>query len=145
VSDVSKTKMTRETPTIDLGERAAASGDKEAAQEVVVMLLQDKRSSCEGGTSALGQAASGESHPFPMVATRDIGETAADALLGPPSVTQWIELSGPREYSFVDAAEAASRILGRTARATPMPLEALVPALTQFGLTFPSPSIGRWR
>ena len=77
----------------------------------------------------------GESHPFPMVATRDIGTVAADALLAPPAATQWIELSGPREYSFVDAAAAASRILGRTVKATPVPLDAIVPTLTRLGFT----------
>jgi uncharacterized protein YbjT (DUF2867 family) len=77
----------------------------------------------------------GEGHPFPMVATRDIGDNAADALLAPPSATQWIELSGPREYSFVDAAAAASRVLGRTVKATPVPLDATVPTLTQLGFS----------
>ena len=77
----------------------------------------------------------GESHPFPMVATRDIGDTAADALLAPPAATQWIELSGPKEYSFLDAAAAASRILGRTVKATPVPLDAVVATLTRFGLS----------
>jgi uncharacterized protein YbjT (DUF2867 family) len=77
----------------------------------------------------------GESHPFPMVATRDIGDTAADALLASPAATQWIELSGPREYSFVDAAAAASRILGRTVKATAVPLDAMVPTLTRFGFS----------
>src|SRR5437763_6752058 len=74
----------------------------------------------------------GESYAFPMVATRDIGDVAADALLTPPTATQWIELSGPREYSFVEASAAASRILGRTVKATPMPLDAVVPMLTRF-------------
>jgi len=59
----------------------------------------------EGVLPVLG---GGENHPFPMVATRDIGDVAADALLAPPAATQWIELSGPRSYSFVDA--AAGRI-----------------------------------
>ena len=77
----------------------------------------------------------GESYPFPMVATHDIGDVAAEALLAPPAATQWIELSGPREYSFVDAAEAASRILGRTVKATPVPLDAVVPTLTKFGFS----------
>ena len=77
----------------------------------------------------------GESHPFPMVATRDIGNVAADALLAPPAATQWIELSGPQEYSFVDAAAAASKILGRTVKASPVPLDAVVSTLTSFGFS----------
>jgi uncharacterized protein YbjT (DUF2867 family) len=77
----------------------------------------------------------GESHPFPMVATRDIGNVAADALLAPPASTQWIELSGPEEYSFADAAAVASKILGRTVKPTPLPLDAVVPTLTKVGFS----------
>jgi uncharacterized protein YbjT (DUF2867 family) len=77
----------------------------------------------------------GESHPFPMVATADIGGVAADALLSPPGATQTIELSGPKEYSFTDAAAAASRILGRTVKVAPIPMDAVVPTLTRFGFS----------
>jgi len=70
-----------------------------------------------------------------MVATRDIGDVAADALLAPPAATQWIELSGPKEYSFADAAAAATKILGRPVKATPVPLDAMVPTLTKFGFS----------
>lgn len=77
----------------------------------------------------------GETHPFPMVATRDIGNVAADALLAAPSATHWTELQGPREYSFADAAAAASKILGRPVKATPVPLEAMVPTLTKLGFS----------
>jgi uncharacterized protein YbjT (DUF2867 family) len=78
----------------------------------------------------------GEGHPFPMVATGDIGETAADAILSPPSAAhQWIELSGPREYSFNDAAAEAAAILGRPVKATALPIDALVPTMTQFGFS----------
>jgi uncharacterized protein YbjT (DUF2867 family) len=77
----------------------------------------------------------GESHPFPMVATRDIGDVAADALLAPPVATQWIELAGPRDYSFADAAAIASRILGRGVKATAVPLDGIVPTLTGLGFS----------
>jgi uncharacterized protein YbjT (DUF2867 family) len=77
----------------------------------------------------------GEGYPFPMVASRDIGQAAADALLSPPSATQWIELHGPRDYSFVDAAAAASQILGRTIKATALPIEQMVPTLTKLGFS----------
>jgi uncharacterized protein YbjT (DUF2867 family) len=77
----------------------------------------------------------GETYPFPMVATRDIGETAAGALLAPPDATQWIELSGPQEYSFAEAAAAASQILGRAVQALPMPLDQIVSALTKVGFS----------
>jgi uncharacterized protein YbjT (DUF2867 family) len=78
----------------------------------------------------------GEGYPFPMVATRDIGEVAADAILSPPSSAhQWIELSGPREYSFNDAAAEAAAILGRPVTATALPIDALVPTMMQFGMS----------
>src|SRR5207244_2497014 len=37
---------------------------------------------------------------IPMVATQDIGETAAWSLLDPPTKTQVIELAGPIDYSM---------------------------------------------
>jgi len=77
----------------------------------------------------------GEGYAFPMVATRDIGEIAADAILAPPSAHQWIELSGPREYSFNDAAAEAAAILRRSVKATALPIDALVPTMTQFGVS----------
>lgn len=77
----------------------------------------------------------GEDQPFTMVATHDIAEVAAGALLDPPGETSWIELSGPREYSFAEAAAEASTLLGRPVKATAVPLDALVPTLTRFGMT----------
>jgi uncharacterized protein YbjT (DUF2867 family) len=77
----------------------------------------------------------GETYPFPMVATRDIGETAARALLEPPAATQWLELHGPRDYSFVDAAAAATRIVGKPVTATAVPIDAMVPTLTKLGFS----------
>jgi uncharacterized protein YbjT (DUF2867 family) len=77
----------------------------------------------------------GETYPFPMVATRDIGETAAAALLAPPSATEWIELHGPRDYSMVDAAATASQILGRPVTAKALPIEQMVPTLTKLGMS----------
>ena len=77
----------------------------------------------------------GEGFRFPMIATRDIGEVAAAAMVSPPSAHQWIELSGPKEYSFNDAAAEATTILGRPVKATPLPIEAMVPTMTQFGVS----------
>jgi uncharacterized protein YbjT (DUF2867 family) len=77
----------------------------------------------------------GETYPFPMVATRDIGDTAAAALAAPPSAHDWIELSGPKEYSFEDAATEATAIVGRTVKATALPIEAMVPTMMQFGIS----------
>jgi len=77
----------------------------------------------------------GEGYPFPMVATHDIGLVAADALLAPPKEHGVIELSGPKEYSFADAAAAASKILGRDVKPLVLPIDAMVPTLTQFGIS----------
>ncbi|HTJ80516.1 MAG TPA: NmrA family NAD(P)-binding protein [Polyangiaceae bacterium] len=77
----------------------------------------------------------GEAHRFPMIASRDIADVAADALLAPPSTTEWIELRGPRDYSWVDAAAIASKVLGREVTATPLPLDAVVPILTGAGFS----------
>lgn len=77
----------------------------------------------------------GESYPFPMVATRDIGKVAAEALLSPPAKTQVIELMGPKEYSLVDAANEASTIIGKPVKAVPLPIDGLVPALTGMGVS----------
>ncbi len=77
----------------------------------------------------------GETYPFPMVATRDIAEVAAEALLATPSATEWIELSGPREYSMVDAAAEASTLTKREVKATVLPIDALVPTMMQYGLS----------
>jgi len=77
----------------------------------------------------------GENYPFPMVATQDIGRVAAEALLAPPSAHQWIELSGPKEQSMADAAAIASEILGRSVKPLVLPIDAMVPTLTGFGLS----------
>ena len=71
---------------------------------------------------------------FPMVATRDIGEVAAQALKSPPAETQIIELAGPQDYSFTDAAAAFAQALGKPVSAVPVPPAGIVPALTQAGV-----------
>lgn len=77
----------------------------------------------------------GEGYPFPMVATHDIGVVAAEALLAPPKEHRWIELSGPKEYSMADAATIASKLLGRPVKPLVLPIDAMVPTLTQFGFS----------
>lgn len=77
----------------------------------------------------------GESYPFPMVATRDIAELAAEALLDPATQTRWYELSGPKDYSLADAASEASAIVGRPVKAVALPIEQLVPTFTSFGMS----------
>ncbi len=73
----------------------------------------------------------GEHHAFPMIAARDIAAAAVEALLAPAATSRVIELRGPRDYSYADAAAIASKLLGRTVTATPAPLEAMAPALVQ--------------
>ena len=79
-------------------------------------------------------AVSNPRHAFPMVASQDIGEAAAQALLHPPASNEVIELSGPQEYSLADAAAAFSQTLGKTINVVPIPPEGIVPALTQSGM-----------
>jgi uncharacterized protein YbjT (DUF2867 family) len=71
---------------------------------------------------------------IPMVSTRDIGRVAAEALLAPPSGRRVIELAGPRDASFDDAAAELTRLLGREVRAVRLPQEAVVPALVEAGM-----------
>lgn len=71
---------------------------------------------------------------FPMIATRDIGEVAAQALLSPPAESQFIELAGPKDYSFTDAAAAFCQALGKPVSAVAIPPEGIVAALTQAGV-----------
>lgn len=74
-------------------------------------------------------------YPFPMIATKDIGDVAADALLNPPAQSEIIELQGPADRSFTDAANTASKILGRDVKPLPLPLDQLVPALQKVGIS----------
>jgi uncharacterized protein YbjT (DUF2867 family) len=72
---------------------------------------------------------------IPMVATRDIGIVAANALAEGASGKSVIELSGPREYSPRDVAAALSRITGKTVTVQQGPEEAMIGALTGAGLS----------
>src|SRR5262249_51766138 len=72
---------------------------------------------------------------IPMVATRDIGRVAARALLEPPGQTQIINLAGPVDYSFNDAANEYSRVLGKAITATHVPAEGIAPLLVQAGIS----------
>lgn len=72
---------------------------------------------------------------FPMIATKDIGTVAAEALLAPPSATEIIELSGPEPYSFEDAAKVASKLVGREVKTATLPIERLSPTLQSFGIS----------
>lgn len=70
---------------------------------------------------------------IPTVATRDIGEAAAQALLEGPRGIRVIELAGPKDLSPADVAAALSQLLGREIKAIHAPLDAVVPTFTSFG------------
>ena len=72
---------------------------------------------------------------IPMVATRDVGLTAAEVLLsGPKGRRHVIELAGPKDASPEDVAAALGEVLGRTITVGEVPHEAQVPTLTSMGL-----------
>jgi uncharacterized protein YbjT (DUF2867 family) len=73
------------------------------------------------------------SYAFPMVATKDIGQVAAQALVEGGKGVQIIELSGPKEYSMNDVAAAFAKALDRPVKTVVNPLSGLVPAMTQMG------------
>ncbi len=58
-----------------------------------------------------------------MVATRDIGTTAARALLDGPRGTRIIELGGPAEVSPAEVATTLGKLLGRDVNVVEVPLE----------------------
>jgi uncharacterized protein YbjT (DUF2867 family) len=72
---------------------------------------------------------------IPMVATRDIGRTAADALLKPAQGRRIIELAGPQDYSPEDIASVLSSLLNREVRLQHLPLSAAVETFK--GMGFP--------
>ena len=72
---------------------------------------------------------------IPMVASADIGRTAAELLLEPATGTRVVELTAMRDWSPADVARDLSALLGRTLSPQVGPLEAVVPALTGMGMT----------
>lgn len=69
----------------------------------------------------------------PTVATKDIGETAAKALLEPAD-RQIIELSGPEEYSPTEVAAELSQIIGKQIALANVPREQHQAALEGAGV-----------
>lgn len=70
-----------------------------------------------------------------MIATADIGRTAAQALLEPPVHKEIIELEALQESSYADAARILARHLGRPVEAVRVPDEGAIPALVEGGLS----------
>ena len=75
------------------------------------------------------------SHRISMIATADIGRTAAQVLLEPPVHNEVVELEALRESSYADAARILARLLGRPVEAVRVPHEGVVPALLQAGFS----------
>ena len=73
---------------------------------------------------------------IPMVATRDIGITAAHALLDNAKHTgnRVIELSGPEDYSTEDVAAVFGKLLNKEVSVFPVPRKARVGAMEQAGI-----------
>ena len=60
-------------------------------------------------------------HPIPMVATADIGRTAADLLRESWTGLRIVELEGPRRYSANDVAAGFAEAVGHPVRMEPVP------------------------
>jgi uncharacterized protein YbjT (DUF2867 family) len=75
------------------------------------------------------------SRTLPMVASRDIGETIARALLDGPRGTRIIELGGPAEVSPAEVAATFGRIFGRPVKVAEVPLEAAVATFSSLGFS----------
>lgn len=71
----------------------------------------------------------------PMVATRDIGLVAAEALLEGPKGHAIIELEGPVRVSPKDAAEIVAKITGKPIALQEAPEAAIVEAFMGFGMS----------
>jgi NAD(P)H dehydrogenase (quinone) len=71
--------------------------------------------------------------PFHMVATVDIGKTAAELLIEPAQATTAVQLAGPPR-SFNDAARILSEIVNKPVRAVESPVSGMAQALQSFGI-----------
>jgi uncharacterized protein YbjT (DUF2867 family) len=72
---------------------------------------------------------------FSQVATRDIGETAARALLESPREHRVIELAGPRDLSPDEIAATVGKMLGREVKPIHVAGEKIIETLRGFGIS----------
>lgn len=72
----------------------------------------------------------------PMIATRDIGTIAAEALLRPPAATEVVDLIGPAS-SEQDVADHLAALLGRSLQVVAIPRGGWVDAMVDAGLPAP--------
>jgi NAD(P)H dehydrogenase (quinone) len=77
--------------------------------------------------------------PFPMVATADVGRTAAELLQETWTGRRTFELEGPRRVSPDDIAAAFSKILGRPVRIEAVPRESWEDLFKSQGMKNPTP------
>jgi NAD(P)H dehydrogenase (quinone) len=73
-------------------------------------------------------------HPFPLVATDDIGRIGAELLLQTWQGTRFIEISGPTYYSSNDVAAALEKALDQPVTGVAVPREMWVDTLAQHGM-----------
>ncbi len=72
---------------------------------------------------------------IPMIATKDIGTTAAQLLIEGASKTTVVNLHGPAEHDPADVAKTLGKILGKDVNVVFVPEAGRVGALTAAGLT----------
>lgn len=72
---------------------------------------------------------------IPMIATKDIGATAAKLLVEGPGKPSIVNLHGPAEYTPSDVAATLAKILGKPVNVVLVPEAGRVGALTGAGLT----------
>lgn len=77
--------------------------------------------------------------PIPMVATEDVGRTAAQMLLSPGDGPRVVELEGPAPVSPADIAAGLGALLGRPVRAQPVPRAEWEARFRQQGAQHPGP------
>jgi NAD(P)H dehydrogenase (quinone) len=73
-------------------------------------------------------------HPFPLVATEDIGRIGGKTLLQTWQGNRVIEISGPTYYSSKDVAAALEKALGAPISAVAVPRETWVETMAQHGM-----------
>lgn len=77
--------------------------------------------------------------PIPMVATEDVGRTAAEMLMSPGQGPRVVELEGPAPVSPADIAAELGMLLGRPVQARPIPRTEWEARFRQQGARHPGP------
>ena len=80
-------------------------------------------------------------HAIPMVATADIGDTAAALLQETWNGMRVVELEGPRRYAAADIGRAFAAALGREVRMEPVPRDTWEQLFRSQGMKHPMPRI----